>query len=73
MNGWAGLGEELVSGDCTHLNTLVPEPAADSFGAFGPKARRFYRERDSGEVPGVAQVVTQSVDRTGGRKKLAKR
>jgi hypothetical protein len=45
----------------------------DSFGAFGPKAKRFYRERDSGEVPGVAQVITQSVDRTGGRKKLAKR
>jgi hypothetical protein len=43
------LGEELVSGDCTHSEHARPEPAADSFGAFGPKARRFYRERDSGE------------------------
>jgi hypothetical protein len=33
---------------------LVPSLWPISSGAFGPKPRRFYRERDSGEVPGVA-------------------
>jgi hypothetical protein len=35
-------------------HSLVPSLRPISSGAFGPKPRRFYRERDSGEVPGVA-------------------
>jgi hypothetical protein len=54
-------------------HSLVPSLRPISSGIVWTEARALYPERDSGEVPGMAQVITQSVDRTGGRKQLPKR
>jgi hypothetical protein len=63
MAAWAGQSAALAR----------PEPAADFVRRIWAEVGRSYRERHSGEVPGMTQMITQSVNRTDGRKQLPKR